>query len=223
VHNALIMQFDAYRSLVLDFSGLRDVSVFQAKLTALKNSPEFRQALKKQQDAIDQQRALTRELSSDLNEIADAAPDTQMSLRISIVDGMAGLKNKADHAKSDQERLIYIRAFDDLWVQAIEAGQAELENTRHYARAELYFRLMASITPDQPWPALLLAETAAARGDKKNAYKDLHDAIKRGLTNPDTLTKDANLQSLASDAEFQQIVTDLKAKQTQPSRPATQD
>ncbi|MGB9235648.1 MAG: hypothetical protein WCC04_14655 [Terriglobales bacterium] len=210
--NDTIAEFDAYRSLVLDFAGLRDVAQSQAKLSALKDSRELKEAVKKQQGAIDQQRALTQELSSDLAQAAGAGSELQLSLRAAIADGMTGLKFKAAHAKTEDERLILTRAFDQLWVQGIEAGQAELERAKHLDKADFYFSLMSAVTPNEPWPKLLLAETAAAKGDKKRANKDLRDAIKSGLKNPDTIDKDANLQSLRNDPEFQRIVAELKAR-----------
>lgn len=216
-HDA-IAEFDAYRSLVSDFKGLKDISEFQRRLDAFKNSSEFKQGLKKQQSVIDQQRVLTQDLLSDISKIADADSDSRISLRNAITDGMSSLKRRGDHAKTEDERLIFIRAFDEVWVQGIEAGQAELERSRHFANAELYFQLMASVTPEEPWPYLLLAETAVARGDKKQANKELREAVKRGLKNPDTLNEDVNLQGLLGDAEFQQLVAELKEKRD--ARPA---
>ncbi len=204
-------QFEAYRSLASDFSGLKDVSQYQAKLAALKNSPEMTLALKKEQEAIEQQRSITQPISSQISQVAEADFDAQPAMRANIVDGMTGLKNKADHAKNDETRLVLLRSFNDLWAQGIEAGQAELENKR-FSKAEYYFQLMSSISPNEAWPVLLMAETSAARGDKKRAFKDLREAIKRGLKNPDAIDKDTNLGTLRSEPEFQQIVAELKAK-----------
>lgn len=214
----IIAEFDAYRSLVFDFSGLRDVTSFQARLNALKNSPELKEAVRKQQNAIDRQRDLTQELASDISRAADATLDLQMSLRTDIVDGMTGLKDKADHAKSEDERLISIRAYQALWVRGIEAGQAELGRPKRLDKAEFYFHLISDVAPSEPWPHLLLAETAALRGDNKRAKKELREAIKCGLKNPDSIGNDANLQSLRKDPEFQQIVGELRAKRN--SQPA---
>lgn len=214
-----IAEFEAYRSLASDFSGLKDVSQYQAKLAALKSSPELKQALKKEQESIEQQRAIVREVSSKLSQVAEANSDAQIALRTEIVDGMTGLRNKASHARNEETRLISQRAFDQLWVQGIEAGQAELEIKRHFAQAEFYFQLMSSVTPNQPWPVLLLAETSALRGDKKRALKELHEAVKRGLKHPESIDEDANLQSLRSEPEFLQIVAELKARSaSQPAR-----
>jgi len=210
-----LAQFEAYRSLASDFSGLKDVAQYKAKLPALSNSPEMKLALKKQQDAIAQQRSLTQQISSQISQVGEADFDAQPAMRTSIVDGMTGLKNKADHARNDETRLVLLRSFNDLWAQGIEAGQAELENKR-FSKAEYYFQLMSSISPNEAWPILLLAETSAARGDKKRALKDLHEAVKRGLKNPDAIDKDTNLGTLHSEPEFQQIVADLKAKRDSP-------
>lgn len=206
-----VTEFDAYRSLALDFSGLRDVSQFQARFAALKNSSELKQALKKQQNAIDQQRGMTQELSSELAQTATDV-DVQQALRTEIVTGITALKYRADHARSEDERLIVTRAFASLWVQAIEAGEGQLENTKNYPAAEFYFSLVDAVSPDEPWPALLLAETATVQGNKKRAIKQLREAIKRGLKNPDTLEADPHLQSLRNDPEFQQITAELRAR-----------
>jgi len=210
-HKDAMAEFEAYRSLAFDFSGLKDVSQYQTKLAAMKASPDLKQAQKKEDEAIAQQRSLTQELSANLTQVGEAGLDTQPSLYSAIVDGMTGLKIKADHAKSEETRLVLLRSFHDLWAQGIEAGQSELENKR-FSKAEYYFQLMSTISPNEPWPSLLLAETSAARGDKKRAFKDLHEAVKRGLKNPDAVDKDTNLQSLRSEPEFQEIVAELKAK-----------
>ncbi len=213
-----IAQFEAYRSLASDFSGLKDVSQYQHKLAGLKNSAELKQAFKKEQEEIDGQRSIVQDLSSKLAQVADADFDAWPTLRGAIVDGMTGLKNQAEHARSDEKRLVLLRAFNDLWAQGIEAGQAQLEN-KHFGKAERYFQLMGNISPNEPWPALLMAETDAARGDKKRALKDLHDAIRRGLKNPEAIEKDTNLETLRSVPEFQQIVANLRAKRESGAHP----
>jgi len=66
---------------------------------------------------------------------------------------------------------------------------------------------------DDPWPNLALAETHTAMGNKKQAIKDLREAVKHGLKHPETLEQDRDLQALQSEPEFQKIVAELKAKQ----------
>lgn len=213
-----LAQFEAYYSLASDFSRLKDVSQYQAKLAALKSSPELKQALKNEQEQIAEQRSLTQQLSANISQVGGISLDGLPDLRAAIVEGMTGIKTKAEHSKTEESRMVQQRAFNDLWAQGVEAGQAELENKR-FDKADYYFQMMSSISPNEPWPVLLLAETSLARGDKKRAIKDLHEAVKRGLKNPDAIDKDTNLASLRSEPEFQQIVAELKAKrESQPAQ-----
>ena len=196
---------------------MKDVRQYEAKLRALQDSAELKQALKKEQAEIDQQRALVSALSSKLLQAAEAQTDAQIALCNEIADEMAALRSRAERAlknsSNDPTGLLYARSFNEVWVQGIEAGQAELEVNRRFARAEFYFQMMNRITPDEPWPALLLAETSALRGDRKQALKELRQAVKRGLKRPESIDEDVNLQALRRDPEFQQIVAELKARQ----------
>jgi dienelactone hydrolase len=211
-HDDVVSEFGAYRSLAYDFSGLKDVSQFQPKLAALKSSAEWRRAIRQEQQAIDQQLAATQELSAKLAQVQEADLAARIALRSEIVDGMAALRNRAAHAGNEERRLVLLRAFNALWAQAIEAGQRELETNQRLANAEFYFELVSSVTPDQPWPIVLLAETDALRGDKRRALKHVHEAIRRGLQRPESLDENANLHTLRSEPEFQQMITELKAR-----------
>jgi hypothetical protein len=65
---------------------------------------------------------------------------------------------------------------------------------------------------EDAWPVLLLAETRAAMGNKKQAIKDLQEAVHRGLRDADVLESDKQFQVLRAEPEFQKLITDLKAK-----------
>jgi dienelactone hydrolase len=209
-------ELEAYQSLASDFNGLKNVSQYEEKLASLKKSPELKQALKNEQDEIAEQQSTTEDVASRIANVGDADFDQQPDIRREIVDRMTALKSQADHAKSEEKRLVLLRAFHQLWAQGIETGQARMEN-KLFAKADYYFRLMGDIAPSEPWPALLLAEVDTARGDKKHAIKDLREAVKRGLKNPDAIDKDTNLEALRSEAEFQQIVAELRAaREAQP-------
>lgn len=206
-----IAQLSAYRSLVADFTGLKDVGEYERKLEAVKKSGELKKARKKEADAIVEQQSLVAGMSAGLSGLAEASPDQKVESRRTLLDGMTQLKRQAEHAKREDQRMVRLRAYNDLWAQGIEAGQAEFAR-KHFANAEYYFRLMADVSPDEPWPALLLAETQTAMGNTKQAIKDIREAVRRGLKNADYLEQDRNLQALSSEAEFQQIIAELRAK-----------
>jgi len=206
-----IAQLSAYRSLVSDFSGLREVGRYGEKLAALKRSSLLKEAFKKEQDEIREQESLTQTMSGQLSRLGNIGVRDQSALRVSLREGMSQLKEDAAHSKNTEKRLVRLRAFHDLWAQGIEAGQAELL-AKHSARAENYFQLMADVAPDAWWPLLLLAETRSAMGNHKQAIKDLREGIRRGLRNAEVIEKDESLQPLRSEPEFQKMLSELAAK-----------
>lgn len=204
-----IAELSAYRSLVSDFAGLKDVTEYDRKPTALKASAGLKQALKKEQDEISMQASLVRQTAIKLSALGDGT-EGQLDLRDAISQDMKRLHDRSEHAKNDDQRNLFARAFSALWAEGIEAGQSALE-TRHFMVAQSYFELMGEVKED-PWPSLLLAETSTGMGNHKQAVKDLREAVRRGLKNPETLEDDKNLQPLSSDPEFQKLLAELKAK-----------
>lgn len=208
-HDALA-EFEAYRALVSDFAGLKDVSAASARLNSLKQSAAVKAALKKEQDQISEQFTLERAISPKLRAYESGDVPDLNSLRIEIVQAMAGLKDQAARAKSEDRRLVLYRALDDMKVEGIENGQQEFQ-ARHFDKAESCFDLMRQIS-DDPWPLLLLAETRAAKGNEKQAIKDLKEAVRRGLKDPEVLESDKELEVLRPQPEFQKLVAEMKGK-----------
>lgn len=204
----VIAQLNAYRALASDFSGLKDVAEYEAKLAALKKSPSLKSALRKEQDQILDQQSLQAEIEPKLRALEDGAAEDSVALRHEIEQSMSRLKDQGARSKDDTKRKIALRAFRGLWVEGIEAGQMEFQS-RHFEKAEACFQLMTTLS-DDPWPALLLAETRTAMGNKKQAIKDVREAIRRGLKNAEVLEQDSNLRDLQADPEFQKIVEGLK-------------
>jgi dienelactone hydrolase len=213
--NDPIAQLSAYRSMVsdfagLDFAGLKDVTEAATGLAELKTSAALKTALKVEQDQIAEQFSLENEISPKLHAYVNGNSDDSIRLGHEVVQAMAGLRERAQHANSDGKRLVFSRAFDDIWVDGIETGQQQLES-RHFEGAEACFRLMSQVKND-PWPLVLLADTHAAAGNRKLAIKDLQEATKRGLNDSEAIESDNRLQVLKTDADFQRIIDQLKHK-----------
>jgi predicted esterase len=208
-HDALA-QLAAYRSMAADFTGLRDVNAVTAKLAVLKQSAAVKAALKNEQEEISDQLRIEREISPKLRTYESGDVPDPNALRVEIVQAMNGLKGQAAHAKHEAERLVLQRAFQDMVVEGMENGQQELE-AKHFDKAESCFDLMQQIS-DDPWPTLLLAETRAAMGNKKQALKDLREAVRRGLKDVDALESNKRLQVLNTDPQFQELIAELKRK-----------
>lgn len=206
-----IEQLSAYRSLVSDFGGLREIGDYPQKLQALQKSDELKKAWKKEKDAIAEQQTLATEISGKVASLVEASSDQRMAIRQEVIDGMGQLKSQAEHLKAREERLIRLRTFNDLWAQGVEAGQSKLAQ-KHFADAETYFRLMADVSPEEAWPVLLLAETHTAMGNKKQAIKDMREVVRRGVKNPDVFERDDALTPLRSEPEYREIVEEMKKK-----------
>lgn len=203
-------EYDAYRSMASDFIGLRDVSTETAKLDSLRQSAAFKAALKEEQSEISEQRKLEAQISPKLRDYEQGNAPDMNSLGNDIIQAIAGLKDQAAHAKTEQRRLVFSRAFDEMKVEGMENGQQEFQAHR-FDRAESCFQLMREVM-DDPWPVLLLAETRVALGNKKQAMKDLREAVRRGLKDPEILESDKHLDALRGESEFQKLVAEMKAK-----------
>jgi hypothetical protein len=208
--NDAIAQLNAYRSLVSDFTGLRDVTESEKKLAVLKKSPVLKAALKNENEQIADQSALETEVSTKIQTYVNGTADDTITLGNDILHDMRRLRDQAEHSRNDTKRLVARRALDGLWVAGIERGQQELES-RHFERAEACFDLMSQVR-DEPWPVLLLAEAHAAAGNRKLAIKDLQEAVRRGLTDAGVIESNDKFQALKTDPEFLKLVEKLKQK-----------
>ncbi len=205
-----IAELSSLHSAAADFSGLRNVEEQAKQLGALKESVALKKALKAEQQEIDEQFSLEREILPKLRDYSAGNAADLNALRLDIMQALGGLRDRANRAKEERKRLIYSRAFDDIRIEEIENGQQELE-ARHFAKAETCFALIAEAT-DDPWPLLLLAETHAAAGNAKQAVHDLQEALRRGFKDAELLESDPLLQVLKQDAAFQKLLAGLKGR-----------
>ena len=209
--NDAIQELDAYRSLVSDFAGLKDVASFEKKLIALKNSRALRAALKSEQDQITDQSILEAEVSTKMRAYVTGTTDDLMMLGNDILQSMRRLSDDAERSKNETRRLVCRRALDGLWVEGIESGQQELASG-HFEKAAASFELMSKVRGD-PWPLLLLADTHAVAGNKKRAVQDLQEAVRHGLTDARVIESDDRLQVLKENPDFQKLVAGLRKNQ----------
>jgi dienelactone hydrolase len=199
-------QYYALHSLVWDFKGLEETKEFESKLAQVKDSKALKNAEHNQQREIEEQASLAQAASGELAQFGAADPEAQIGLGRHIVFVLSDMRRRAKSNSSDHT--VYSRAFSQLWIQGMEAGQDAFRENR-LSQATAYFELMAEVAPDQPWPLLALAEARVRAGNKKAALKALDQAVQRGLKNAQTLTQDPELQPLASDPAFQRMVKGL--------------
>jgi dienelactone hydrolase len=203
-----LTEFYAMRSLAVDFKGLVDVSRFESQFQTLKKSKALKHARQQENHEIDRQRSLTASTGADIVGLGQAGPEQVPILQHRIMSVFADLRRRLK--SSARDHLVYVRAFNQLWIEGMEDGQEQFRKNE-YVRAGDYFQLMADVAPDQSWPLLLLAETKVHEGDKKAALKALDAAVERGVKSPQSLTGDPDLAPLLDDPEFQRIVKKIGA------------
>src|SRR5262249_54563915 len=152
------------------------------KLKALEASSRLRDALKREQEEIQLQESTVAAIAPQIYALVNAAPEQRYQAGQDALASMRQLKDQVAHAKPEENRKTIGRALAALRAQGFESGQAEFE-AGHYENAANVFQFMAGVS-DEPWPSLLLAEARLAMGNKKQAIKDLREAVKRGITDP---------------------------------------
>ncbi|HZQ68267.1 MAG TPA: hypothetical protein VFA68_07090 [Terriglobales bacterium] len=205
-----LSELSALRSLVSDFDGLKDIAAYRARLEKLQASPALKQARKKEDEAIAAQQALSSDLLTMLGELESASLEDRIRLRQEIIHKMLQLKTNGAHENSSEKKLPLLRAFHSVRASCIEGGQAQFE-MKYFDLAEFYFQIVSDVSPDDIWPVLLLAETSAARGNRKQAISRLRQTVKLGLNNREVFESDRNLQSLRATPEFQKFLSELQS------------
>lgn len=200
-------RYYALRSLVWDFKGLEDIAPFEVELADVRASSAWKKASREEQGQIDLQTSLTEKVSGELGQLGAVDEDAQADLAARIASEMANLQGMESSKAKDQ--VVEERAFAQLWMEGIEAGEAQFQQGR-YSVAATYFSLMAEVAPNEPMPLVLLAEAKVRMGEQKDAIKALQAAARRGLRQPKTLTDDPELRPLAMDPAFQEIVRGLQ-------------
>lgn len=140
---------------------------------------------------------------NDIAELGKLAPEQVPILKERLLSVFSDLRRQSKSNKPDH--MVYLRAFNQLWVQGMEDGQEEFRRN-DLVQAAAYFDLMSDAAPDQSWPMLLLAETRVRAGNRKAALKALQEAVKRGVKSPEMLTQDPELAPLSKDPAFQELV-----------------
>ncbi|HLW55147.1 MAG TPA: hypothetical protein VKW06_20120 [Candidatus Angelobacter sp.] len=221
-HGDALTQYYALRSLVEDFRGLKEIAPFASQLAEIKSSRALKSAEHAEQKDIEEQASLTATVAGELAQYGSpdltgsgsgqlgASPSgAPANLEHHIVSVMSDLKRRG--SSSSHDHLVCARAFTQLWVQALEAGQNAFHDN-NLPTAQAYFQLMSEASPGEAWPLVLLAEVQVRSGNKKAALKDIEQAVHRGLKHAQSLTQDPELQPLASDPAFQRIVQNLSAQ-----------
>src|SRR5262249_21858301 len=202
----LLAALRANREAATAFSGLTDVSEFQRTAASLAGQKAVRDAEKRQKRELQEQAALTRDISDGLNAL-QRPPTERAGLLHATERKIRDLREHAEHEKRLDQARVLQRAVSDVFAQALETGFGRLSDN-DAASAKDYFQLALAAQPDSLWALHSLAAACAVLGDRKGAL----DSIRRAKEKTEDrgafaawLENEPAFEKLRSDAQFQAL------------------
>jgi len=181
--NRLLEAYQDYSALAADFSRLKDVTEYEKKAVALKETKEVKQALKAEREQIEAQLEIAGRLINLGGRLL-----TQTQERASVIkesqNVIAGLRKQAAETVDSGERRIARRALRQVFAQTVEAAMFHYHPNRQYDVALVNLEMASLIAPDNWLPPYQMARAYALLGQKKNSLAALQRAVTKGLQNP---------------------------------------
>jgi len=198
-----------YRQAAAAFAGIADTAQFQKAAASLAGQKAVRDAEKRQQRELEEQAALTADISAGLNSL-QRPPTDRAGLLSQTERWIIELREHAEHEKRPDKSRVVRRAVADVFAQSLETGFLRLADNDAPAAKE-YFQLALAAQPDSLWALHSLATACALAGDRKGAL----EAIRRSKSkDPDAaafsnwLKTESAFASLRSDPKFASLFTE---------------
>ena len=203
----------AYSEIAIEYKGLRDVSEFEKKAAALKDSKPVKQAVAKERDQENEQARRSNELF-DLKAKAlrtNGDPSTQQPFLIDLKRIVSDLKRKSEAKESSPERALAQRVLSQYTISSFEQSMLLIQ-TKKYDLATANLAIDAEVMPDSPRVWYYLGCAYSLNGDKRRALDALTKAVQRGFSNVQELERNPQLDAIRGEAGFKKIVESLKQK-----------
>ena len=203
----------AYTEIAIEYKGLRDVSEFEKKAAALKDSKAIKQALAKERDQENEQARRSNELF-DLRAKAlrtNGDPSTQQPFLVDLKRIVSDLKRKSKAKESSPERALAQRVLSQYTISSFEQSMLLIQ-TKKYNLAAANLAIDAEVMPDSPRVWYYLACAYSLNGDKRRALDALTRAVQKGFSNVEELERNPQLDAIRGEAGFKKIMESLKQK-----------
>jgi predicted esterase len=163
-----------YRQAADTFDGLGEAPAFRERAVAMEKEKAVRDAVKREQQDIQEQARLSADIYSGLAALRQDGPN-RADTRSQLEQQISQLRTRTIHEKNPQELRVAKRALAGIFVEAMETGQERLE-AKDLPHARAYFELAADADPDSVWPLGQIAVTRALDGDQKGTLEALRRA-----------------------------------------------
>jgi dienelactone hydrolase len=163
-----------YRQAAQTFSGLTDSVPLQTRAEAIEKEKAFREGVKREEREFEEQGQLTADIYSGLTALGQNSLN-RADIRIQVEQLILGLQSRTEHEKHAEKQRVLKRALGDVFAQAMETGEAQLD-AKNTARALDYFELACDAAPNSLWALSDLAVARAQDGNRKGALETLRHA-----------------------------------------------
>ena len=199
--NDLIGAYLETRSLADDFRGWEDTTALEKKAAQMRESKEYRKALKAEERVIARHRELLSRILTLARELdGSGRQEALASLRNSIDD----LRTRGAAEQDSDERRVARRVLREASVHTREQSALQREK-KDYSGAALGLELAALIEPDNPELLYRLAGLYALANDRGRAMSCLKKAVEKGLGDRARLQTDPSFDSIRGRADFRAL------------------
>jgi predicted esterase len=190
-----------------EFDGLADASSFAARAAAMKDSPAVREGAKRERAAVEEQRRIVAPIADSIDALS-ADPVARAQIRLRLSSQIDALLNQIKQNKDAVKGVILQRARTELSAVVTETGMQKLRE-KDVPLAIVLFEVSAELSPDAPFPFLLLARAHAQSGRKKETLRALQRALDRSFSRDSLaayLRNNAEFAAFRDLPEFQQLL-----------------
>jgi tetratricopeptide (TPR) repeat protein len=191
------------RSLVADFKGWEDTAPFEKKSAEIRESKEYRRALKAEERAAARQRELLAKIFSLHRDFED--PDRHQPAVSSLRETIKDLISQAAAPQDSDDRRVARRVVRESVVRAWEESSVQ-QAKKDYAAAATSLELASLIEPENAELLYNLAGLCALSKDKARAMSYLKKAVEKGFRDRARLDADPSFESLRDKPEFRALV-----------------
>jgi dienelactone hydrolase len=195
------------KAIAEDFSGLKDVSVFESSAARLAASKEIKEYLQdeKGQQAIQYSRQA--ELLAQWNRRFEGGESADAITSFNSL--LSDLKKQAEAPTDSSRRRVARRALEGSYIHAYEESRGLLGNQNYQAAARM-LELAAAIHADRPQLLYSLATVYAKGRDRKGAIDALKRAVEQGFRDAAALEHEEAFNFLRSDATLKMLLEEIR-------------
>ncbi len=198
----------ATHSLIGDFSGLMDVTEWEARAKALASSREVKEWRKSERARLRREQELASKLGN--------AAESGAWKRVRQI--AAELHEKSADGQDAEEARMARRVLAGFAMNSREATRG-LFDAGNYADAAALLEMLAEVSPGKSRTLYDLARARASSGDRSRALEALRQAAAVGLSDAVRVEAEPAFAKFKGDAEFNAVLATIRANPAEPDRP----